>query len=271
MSVDTLARPLQHPRVTGLPAFTDNYIWAIRAHDGPDCAVVDPGDAAVVRRWLGEQGLRLRWILVTHHHFDHTGGIAALKDEGVTVIGPRHEQIPQRDVAVGDGDALVLPGLDLTLQVLDIPGHTAGHVGFHGLLDHQPVLFCGDTLFSAGCGRLFEGSAAELHDSLQRLARLPPATLVFCTHEYTLGNLRFAAAVEPGNADISRHADWARACRAEGRPTVPSDLAREARINPFLRTGVPAVQAAACAHAGTKTDVDAGVFALLRRWKDEFS
>ncbi|MFP5383628.1 MAG: hydroxyacylglutathione hydrolase [Gammaproteobacteria bacterium] len=272
MPVDTLATALDHPRLVPIPAFADNYIWAVPSIDGSSCAVIDPGDADAVRRWLADRSTTLRAILITHHHADHTGGVAALKAPGVRVIGPRHEAIANLDEAVGDGDHLALEGIDCALEVLEVPGHTTGHIAFHGQLDGQPVLFCGDTLFSAGCGRLFEGTAAQMNGSLAQLAALPARTLVCCAHEYTLGNLRFAAAVEPLNPDIRRHEQWAQGRRAAGLPTLPSDLAREKRINPFLRTAVPAVIAAAAARAqdGSAMDGGAATFAALRGWKDNF-
>lgn len=269
MAADTLTDIVAHPRLFAVPTFTDNYVWGLRAVGSRDCLVVDPGDAGPVAAALERTGLRLTAILVTHHHGDHTGGIRVLKTPGVTVYGPRHEIIPLADHACGDGDRIALPGLG-EFRVIDVPGHTAGHIAYAGMLDERPLLFCGDTLFSAGCGRLFEGTAEEMHASLRTLAALPPDTLVCCTHEYTLGNLRFAAAVEPGNADIAACSHWARAQRDAGLPTLPGDLARELRVNPFLRTGVTEVRSAAARHAGQAPDSDAAVFAALRRWKDTF-
>lgn len=270
MSVDTLANALTHPRLTAIPAFADNVIWAVTDAARRHCLLVDPGDAGPVRDWLTREGLALAAILVTHHHGDHTGGIAALRGPGVAVYGPRAEPIAGVDHPVGEGSTVDVPSLALQFTVLDVPGHTAGHVAYHGVVDGTPLLFCGDTLFSAGCGRLFEGSAAQLHDSLSRLAALPPDTLVCCAHEYTLGNLRFAAAVEPDNPDVARMTAWATARRARGLPTLPGDLARERRVNPFLRTGEPAVAAAIARHAGQVPESDAAAFGVLRRWKDGF-
>lgn len=274
MSVDSEMSPPDMPvRIQALPAFADNYIWAIRSADGRHAMVVDPGDAAVVMRWLQATGLRLTAILVTHHHPDHAGGVASLREAtGATVSGPRHESIPGVDKLAGDGDEIRADGFDEPIRVIDVPGHTAGHIAFVMHIDGNGVLFCGDTLFSAGCGRLFEGSAEELHASLARLAALPGSTRVFCAHEYTAGNLRFAAAVEPSNTDILTMADWARRRRTEGHPTLPSTIAREKRVNPFLRTRVPAVIDAVCTRTGPPVDRDDDirVFAALRRWKDEF-
>lgn len=273
MTAATLTAVIEQPRLHPVPAFADNYIWVLRAAQGSGCLVVDPGDAAPVAAWLAAQRLALTAILVTHHHGDHTGGIAALKTPGVTVYGPRHETIAGVDQALGDGDQLDLPGFG-RFDILELPGHTAGHIAFLGRLDARPLLFCGDTLFSAGCGRLFEGTAAQLHRSLQRLAALPEATLVCCTHEYTLGNLRFAAAVEPDNDAIVRCLHWATGQRQASTPTLPGDLARELAVNPFLRLGKAPVQAAirarvrAAGSAAPQSEVE--LFAALRRWKDDF-
>jgi hydroxyacylglutathione hydrolase len=257
------------PQLVALPAFVDNYIWML--HDGSDAVVVDPGDAGPVKAALASLGLRLTGILVTHHHRDHTGGIEALRPllHG-RVHGPAREPIPQPCVPLGEGDLIEV--LDLNLRVLEVPGHTAGHIAyFQADGQPEPLLFCGDTLFSAGCGRLFEGTPAQMHDSLTRLAALPQDTRVCCTHEYTLSNLRFAAAVEPANDAIADHARHCQALRAQGLPTLPSSLARERGINPFLRCSEPIVAAAAAARAaGTDPDDPVAVLAALRTWKNTF-
>ncbi len=288
MTVDTqnttrppsLTATLAHPQLTALPAFADNYIWALRAPAGTDCLIVDPGDPAVVQAWLARNGLTLRAILLTHHHLDHIGGVPALRAPGVQVIGPRHDNISGLDRQMDEGECIDFPWLGATFTVLEIPGHTAGHIAFFGAIanrqnnpgnhDQQRLLFCGDTLFSGGCGRLFEGTAAQMSTSLARLAALPADTLVCCGHEYTAGNLRFAAVVEPDNADIAACAGWVQAQRAMGIATVPGDITREHRINPFLRVGVAAVRAAAERQAGHALPTDTEVFAVLRRWKDGF-
>ncbi len=270
MNVDTPITALSHPRLAAIPAFMDNYIWALCDASGSQCLVVDPGDPVAVTHWLQQHNVTLRAILVTHHHLDHIGGVAALRAPGVPVFGPRHEAIHHIDYPVGDGDRVLLPELDIALEVFDVPGHTAGHIAFHGQIDRQPLLFCGDTLFSAGCGRLFEGRPEEMHASLQRLACLPATTLVCCAHEYTLGNLRFAAAVEPDNPTIAAVTAWARGRRTAGLPTLPSNLARELGINPFLRTGCRAVIAAAERYAEQPLADATATFAALRRWKDGF-
>lgn len=266
---------LSCPRLSAIPAFTDNYIWTLGSSDGARCLVVDPGDAAPVRQWLAQTGCTLTDILVTHHHADHCGGLHELKTAGVTVYGPRRESIAGVDVRVDDGDRIALPALGITLSVLGVSGHTAGHIAFFTDAAPQPedvcrpILFCGDTLFSAGCGRLFEGSAAQMHASLAKLNALPAETLVCCAHEYTLANLRFAAAVEPENRAINALVAWVRARRELGAPTLPSSLARERRVNPFLRANLASVQEAVLWHGDVCPD-ETAVFAALRRWKDLF-
>jgi len=250
-----------------LPAFNDNYLWLL--HDGRDALVVDPGDAGPVQSALQHWGLALRGILVTHHHGDHTGGVAALRQAtGATVYGPAREAIPQPVESLRGGQNICL--LDIDWQVIDVPGHTAGHIAYYTPdVDGAPLLFCGDTLFSGGCGRLFEGTPAQMLASLDQLAALPANTRVCCAHEYTLSNLRFAAAVEPGNAALAEYARHCQALRAQGLPTLPSTLATERAINPFLRSREPTVVRAVQAHAGAAGG-DIAVFAALREWKNQF-
>jgi hydroxyacylglutathione hydrolase len=253
--------------LVALPAFSDNVVWML--HDGRQALVVDPGDAAPVHAALDEHGLDLAGILVTHHHADHVGGLLALaaRCRG-PILGPADEPMPLSVRPVVDGDRPRLMGLDW--QVLRVPGHTSGHLAFFAEPPGQsPLLFCGDTLFSAGCGRLFEGTPAQMHGSLQRLAALPDATRVCCAHEYTLSNLRFAAAVEPANADVREHLDHCTALRARGALTLPAELGRERRINPFLRCTEPTVIAAARLQ-GAPADDPVNVFATLRTWKNGF-
>lgn len=257
------------PQIIPLPAFTDNYVWAIR--EGDRAAVVDPGDAVPVRDWLRREGVALAAILVTHHHRDHTGGIVdLLRDAPVPVIGPAREAIPGRTRAVAEGDRFDLPGIGLPLEVLDIPGHTAGHVAFfgRGAAWGGPIVFCGDTLFAGGCGRVFEGTPREMWASLCALAALPGDTRVCCGHEYTLANLRFASAVEPGHPEIVERAARESAKRARGLPTLPSTIAEERATNPFLRAREPRVRAVAEARSGHPLADDAAVFAALREWKN---
>ena len=256
------------PRVSCVPAFNDNYIWLVHGLTEPRrVAVVDPGDAAPVLAALARDGLTLDTILITHHHADHVGGVPELLARGkVPVYGPARETIPGRTVALEHGAQVVLPGLEFEFDVIDIPGHTAGHIAYVG----HGALFCGDTLFSAGCGRLFEGTPAQMLASLDRLRALPAATRVYCGHEYTAANLRFAAAVEPDNAAVRDYSAAVAATRARNEPTLPSTLGLELRVNPFLRTREPAVRAAAAAHAARALADETDAFAVVRQWKNEF-
>ncbi len=251
-----------------LPAFTDNYIWML--HDGRQAVVVDPGESAPVVAALEAHRLTLAAILVTHHHGDHVGGVDALRArlQG-PVYGPQRERMPQPCVPLGDGDAASVLGM--RFEVMDVPGHTSGHIAYFkpATGGDAPILFCGDTLFSGGCGRLFEGTPAEMHRSLSRLAALPGETRVCCAHEYTVSNLKFARAVEPLNADVASYSAWCEAQRAEGRPTLPSSIARERDVNPFLRCDAPVVAQSARAH-GARSDDPVAVLTALRQWKNDF-
>ena len=249
------------------PAFSDNYIWML--HDGHRAVVVDPGESAPVIEALDSHKLQLAAILVTHHHADHVGGVDELRSrlQG-SVYGPRRERIPQPYVALDDGDEVDVLGLQF--EVIDVPGHTSGHIAFFTEDGGAaPILFCGDTLFSGGCGRLFEGTPAQMHHSLSRLASLPGTTRVCCAHEYTLSNLKFARAVEPINHALADYVVWCEAQRASGQPTLPSSIATERLVNPFLRCAEPAVARTAQAHGAQTTDPVA-VLAALRQWKNEF-
>ena len=248
-------------------AFANNYLWLL--HDGKRALVVDPGDAEPVLRALKESRLQLESILVTHHHADHTGGVDALrKATGATVYGPATERIPAPFQPLRESDRVATLGLDF--QVLDVPGHTAGHIAFYTPdMDGQPLLFCGDTLFSGGCGRLFEGTPAQMLASLDKLAALPRATRVCCAHEYTLANLNFALAVEPDNATLAAYAQHCRQLREQGKPTLPSSIGQEVLINPFLRTRQAGIMAAVH-HFDASTTDDTTVFAALRQWKNQF-
>lgn len=256
-----------HP-VLHVPAFEDNYIWLIRGHSADQTAVVDPGDAAPVLAALSRFNLTPAAILCTHHHGDHTGGIEELthRFRDLPVYGPGDENIAGITHVLCDGDRLDLPALGLRFDILAVPGHTRGHIAYYG----HGWLFCGDTLFSAGCGRLFEGTPEQMRRSLARLAALPGDTLVYCAHEYTRANLRFAQTVEPDNPAIQRYRDEVDARRARDEPTIPSNIALEREINPFLRWDSPAVRRAAENHSGTALTDEVSVFAAIRRWKDGF-
>jgi hydroxyacylglutathione hydrolase len=250
-----------------LPAFADNYIWML--HDGHKALVVDPGDAQPVLDALQRLGLQLESILVTHHHADHTGGVAELRNAtGAQVFGPAGEAMPEPLQRLSGGQTCTAMGLPF--QVMDVPGHTAGHIAFYcQAMDGAPLLFCGDTLFSGGCGRLFEGTPAQMLASLESLAALPDTTRVCCTHEYTLSNLKFACAVEPANAALQQYQADCVQLRAQGLPTLPSSMALERKINPFLRSRLPALIAAAAGHDAALAH-SAGTFAALRQWKNDY-
>lgn len=251
--------------IRAIPAFHDNYIWLLHA-DGKQCAIVDPGDAAPVRAMLQQTGLQLTTILITHHHADHIGGMASLAEEwNPRLIGPADPRIPGLDTIVRQGDIAEVPELGLAFQVIEVPGHTSSHIAYFG----HGSLFCGDTLFSVGCGRLFEGTAAQMQESLDKLAALPADTKVYCAHEYTLANCRFALEVEPDNPALQQKARQIEAVRAAGKITLPSLLSEELATNPFLRSRETSVIEAARKRNPAAT---AGVTTLqsIRQWKDDW-
>jgi len=252
-------------RVYSIPAFQDNYIWLIL--NGSDACVVDPGDADVVTRALQAHSVHLKAILVTHHHFDHVGGVAALANAyQAAVHGPAHETIPSITHRHPGGDHIHICGIDFT--VLDVPGHTRGHIAYYA--PTLGWLFCGDTLFAGGCGRIFEGTPAQMAASLARLAALPADTHIYCAHEYTLANLEFAQAVEPDNIHIAHRMARCTRQRAQGQPTIPSLMSDELATNPFLRCHLPHIQAVAHTHTPSAATNPETTFAAIRAWKDVF-
>jgi len=259
--------------VTPIAAFNDNYIWLIIRPDSKQCIVVDPGDANVVIAHLMAHQLELTAVLVTHHHQDHIGGVAQLRDyaaanqQKLTVYGPTIEAQSVTDIALEQGDIADIKSLGLKFNILNLPGHTLGHIAFYD----QHSLFCGDTLFAGGCGRMFEGTPEQMANSLQKLADLPHTTEVYCAHEYTLANLEFAQAVEPNNETISARIAYCQQQRLLKQPTLPSTIEQERATNPFLRTTQAEVIATILARSLANTrpsPIEA--FAHLRQWKDNF-
>ena len=251
--------------IEAIPALESNYIWAL--HDGRHALLVDPGEAAGPLRWLGDKNLDLTALLITHHHWDHTDGIdGILGEHAVPVYGPEDQRIPQVDHPLAEGDRVDLDAPGAQFEVLSVPGHTSIHLAYFG---HRMVL-CGDALFSAGCGRLFEGTPEQMLASLDKLAALPADTRVLCAHEYTLANCRFALAVEPDNEDLQARVREVAALRESGDITLPSRIGAERRFNPFLRTREPTVVKTVQRHQPGCSSDPVAVFAALRRWKDNF-
>jgi hydroxyacylglutathione hydrolase len=265
-----MSQPIE---VFPIHAFEDNYIWVIR--NGQYVAVVDPGDAGPVLEFIKRMGLNLSTVLVTHHHTDHVGGlgglIQAFPNGRLKIYGPAKENIPFLTNPLNGHEKIRLHEINLDLQVLPIPGHTIGHLAYYGQsLGANGSVFCGDTLFGAGCGRLFEGTPAQMESSLEILKQLPGMTLCYCAHEYTLANLKFAAAVEPANLEIQRRICATQKLRERAETTVPFTLEGELLTNPFLRLSEPAVQLAAAERLGHPPDGSVEVLTAIRHWKDHF-
>ena len=260
--------------IVPIAAFSDNYIWLLR--NATHAAVVDPGDAGPVLAYLEKHQLELCAILVTHHHDDHIVGIEEILAHApahsrLPVYGPADEAISEVNRPLADGELLELADLNTSFAVIAVPGHTRGHIAYYGrALCECGAVFCGDTLFACGCGRIFEGTAQQMWQSLCRIAALPGQTQVYCAHEYTQANIRFALAVEPDNAALIARAAEVTRLRAEALPTVPSTLATELATNPFLRSDVPAVIAAASRVSGGSPKHPEAVFAAIRTWKNTF-
>ena len=254
-------------RVFLIPAFNDNYLWLV--HDGKHAAVIDPGDAKPILTALEAHQLSLVAILLTHYHADHIGGVAELIQRfQVPVYGPRNETIEHVTRRLGEGDVVHMPELDLSFSVLDVPGHTHGHIAYFAAAEHW--LFCGDTLFGGGCGRLFEGTAEQMNASLQKLAALPARTKVFCAHEYTLANLHFAQAVEPDNAALQERIVNEQKKRQANQPTIPSTIALELATNPFLRWRESTIRQSLQRAGKLEHDEGIAAFAALRLWKNSY-
>jgi hydroxyacylglutathione hydrolase len=255
-------------QIQPIAAFSDNYIWLLYNTENRRACVVDPGDAQPVLAVLNELNLELTDVLITHHHFDHVGGLKELKNAySPRVYGPNNPAITGISQVVTAGEQVEVLGLEF--QVQEVPGHTLDHIAYfhHG---EEPLLFCGDTLFAGGCGRLFEGTPTMMHKSLQSLAVLPPTTRVYCAHEYTLANLAFALAVEPDNTDLQQRIAEAEVTRASDRPTIPSNISLELATNPFLRCSNVDLRASLASQGRSSEGSDSDVFATVRAWKDKF-
>ncbi len=264
--------------ITPIPAFSDNYIWMLRSGQATEVVLVDPGDERRILAFLEQEALTPVAILITHQHYDHTGGVAALVKafpevrvicpDSIVSKTPLRIDLPVPEFitdAVSDGDKVQIPELNMSFEVIGIPGHTLDHVAYYG----GGVVFCGDTVFGCGCGRLFSGTAEQMSASMKKLSALPKETNMYCAHEYTLDNIGFAKWVEPDNADILKRDEEELTKQERGMPTLPSTLGQELRTNPFMRFDIPAVIQAAENYAGKKLGTDAEVFAAIREWKDK--
>jgi hydroxyacylglutathione hydrolase len=258
--------------VSAITAFSDNYIWCIQSKNNQTAVLVDPGDADVCIDYIKKHNLRLTDILITHRHPDHVGGVSQLRNFcqqqnwPLTVYGPTLEATEHCNVKLKDGDSVCLNDLNIDFIVIDVPGHTLGHIAFLG----DDNLFCGDTLFSAGCGRVFDGTYEQLHHSLNKLTNLPEKTRIYCAHEYTLANLDFALAVDPNNNELINFYNQVRERREQNRSTIPSSIAVEKKINPFLRCFDQAIQASANQYSNTQVTSELATFTTLRQWKNSF-
>jgi hydroxyacylglutathione hydrolase len=259
-------------QIVPLRAFSDNYIWTIR--DATHAIVVDPGDATPVRDYLAAEKLELAAIIITHHHADHIGGVKALIagrkiPPDFQVYGPHDPRVPDATRRLAEGESITLPHFGIRLTVMEVPGHTSSHIAYYSE-PGEGILFCGDTLFAAGCGRLFEGTPAQMHDSLSKFMRLPDDTRVYCTHEYTLSNIRFARAADPENSALAAWDARAKAMREVDVPTVPTTIALERATNPFVRCNDAGVIASASQRAGKPLADPVSVLAAIREWKNNF-
>ena len=257
--------------ITPIPAFNDNYLWLI--DNGSDAVVVDPGDGTAVQRYLQDNELNLVAILVTHHHADHTGGVIELKQwSHCRVYGPKSSNIAGLDITCQEGDSILIDELPLKLEVLEVPGHTLDHIAYFAAKnqEHKDLLFCGDTVFSGGCGRLFEGTAQQMWSSMSKIMTLPAETQLYPAHEYTQSNLTFARAVEPDNQNLLQYSHQVDELRRKNVPSLPTTLAVEKRINPFMRITENSVINAAKKQVSKALNDDAAVFASIRHWKDRF-
>ncbi|MCS5711708.1 hydroxyacylglutathione hydrolase [Candidatus Berkiella aquae] len=254
--------------IIAIPAFKDNYIWAIHSLEGNKIIVVDPGDASPVLDYLQANKLSLHAILITHHHFDHSGGIKALQAQfpNIAVYGSKNEFTEGVTSTIEEGSQLYFPEFNLTLNVLDIPGHTKGHIAYY----NEEILFCGDTLFSCGCGKIFEGTPSQMLQSLEKLKQLSAETMMYCGHEYTKANIAFAQTVDPTNAALAQRLAEVLKCEAQGRPTLPTKLKNEFACNPFLRVNTQEIILAVQKHWNFEAIDPVTLFSHLREWKNQF-